>query len=261
VTRPREPALELPRLVLFDMDDTVFDHSLTCRAAIGRLRREHPFLRRRSLTELWSDYLRLLNETHPRVALGRRSPDEARTERWQRIARSCGTTLSKGESVELSRQYRDRYRSLRRPIDGAPELLARLHRRARIGVVSNNELAEQEEKIRFLGIGACVDVLVVSAELGIAKPDPRIFRTALERAGVAAGDTAMIGDSWESDVLGARGAGIRPVWFNRFRLPRPDGSPVAELEALRPFREVETLLRHPERDRGRRPASGAARAL
>ncbi len=242
MTRARELARDLPRLVLFDMDDTIFDHSMTCRAAIARLRREHPYLRRRSLTELWGDYLGLQNTTHPDGVIGRRSPDGARTERWERLARSCGASLSVEESAALSRTYRDRYQALRRPIDGAPQLLARLHRRTRIGIVSNNELAEQEEKIRFLGIGACVDVLVVSAELGIAKPDPRIFRAALDRAGVGADDAVMIGDSWENDVVGARGVGMRTVWFNRFRLPRPDALPVAELGSFRPLRNVESIL-------------------
>jgi len=252
---------DLPGVILFDMDDTIFDHSLTCRAAIARLRREHGFLRRRPLAELWNEYQRLLGLTHPDVALGRRAPDDARAERWQKVALRCGTTLTLTEARHLSQEYRGFYQSLRRPIAGAPRLLERLHRRTRIGVVSNNEVAEQEEKIRYLGIGRWIDLLVVSGEVGVTKPDPVIFRTALERADVEPADAVMVGDSWENDVLGALGAGIRPVWFNRFRLPRPDPTPVAELESLRSFPAVERALRSPTTGRVRPGPPRSARAL
>ncbi len=231
-----------PRLLLFDLDDTIFDHVATCRAALSRLRAERTFLRRRSLGDLWDEYHRLVDLTHSEVALGRRSAEDARTERWERMGRFCGTTLTPGEASSAARRYRTYYQSLRRPVAGAPELLARLHRSATIGIISNNEGVEQEEKIRHLGIGPSVDILVVSGNEGVAKPDPRIFRIAFERAGARPAESVMIGDSWENDVLGATRAGVRPIWFNRFRLPRPDSTPAEELTALRPFCSVERVL-------------------
>ena len=82
-------------------------------------------------------------------------------------------------------------------------------------VVSNNLLEEQQEKLRACGMDRFVDVLVVSEEVGVAKPERRIFEVALERAQVRADEAVMIGDSWANDVEGARAAGIRAVWFTR----------------------------------------------
>jgi FMN phosphatase YigB (HAD superfamily) len=82
-------------------------------------------------------------------------------------------------------------------------------------IVSNNLLEEQQEKLRQCGLEQYVDLLVVSSEAGVSKPDPRIFEIALARAGVGAGDAVMVGDSWENDIKGARAAGVRAVWFNR----------------------------------------------
>jgi HAD superfamily hydrolase (TIGR01549 family) len=239
--RPRDRTV-FPALVLFDMDDTVFDHSLTCRAALARLRRLHPFLRKVSLDEQWGSYGSLLWTTHGPVMVGRMSADDARRERFRRLAARAGRTIGDAEAERLSQAYRGFYQRLRRPVRGAPAAVRRWHRRARIGIVTNNTVEEQEEKIRFLGLEGEVDLLVASAAIGVAKPDPRIFRVALERAGFGASETVMVGDSWSSDVVGARGVGIRPVWFNRFREPRPDRGAVAEFRSFEPARQLDALL-------------------
>ena len=240
--RVARTGLPRSRAVLLDMDDTIFDHSLTCRAAISALRRTEPYLRRRPLEALWREYLELLDAVGPRIGAGSLSVAEARTERWRRIAASCGRELLEPEAVELSRRYRDQYQRRRRAVPGARQLLEHLHGHARVVVVTNNEVAEQEEKVRFLGIGPLLDGLVVSEAVGVGKPDPRIFEVALSAANVPASATTMLGDSWTSDVLGARAVGIRAVWFNRFGRPLPDGGGVVELRSLRPVTPVVDLL-------------------
>ncbi len=224
------------------MDDTVFDHSLSCRAALVATRREFPFLRRTPLDEQWRSYLTLLGATHGPVMLGRRNALDARRERLIRLAAAAGRSLSADEGEQLSQTYRGHYQRLRRPVPGAPETLRRLRRRARIGIVTNNTLAEQTEKLGFLGLADVVDPLVTSEEIGFAKPDPRIFAAALRRGGARPAETVMVGDSWSGDVEGARSAGIRPIWFNRFRIPRPGAPAAPEFASFRSGRVLETLL-------------------
>ena len=249
----RNPAATV-EAVLLDMDDTVFDHSLTCRAAIASLRAGRAFLRRRPLDELWQEYLRLLDSVAPYAGPAGLSPSEARRERWRRLARSCGAELTPTEVAELSDTYRARYQRLRRAVPGALQLLQRLHGQVKVAIVTNNEVAEQQEKVRFLGVRDWIDALVVSEGVGVAKPDRRIFEAALDTLGVPAAHATMLGDSWTSDVMGAQGAGVRPVWFNRFGLPRPDGRSVDELRSLRPLGPAQALLlRRPARPPGAPP--------
>jgi putative hydrolase of the HAD superfamily len=88
-----------------------------------------------------------------------------------------------------------------------------------------------------------VDVLVVSEEAGISKPDPGIFQIALDRLEVRAGETVMVGDSWANDIAGARRAGIRAVWFNPRRLAKPEAdTAVHEIAALTPVEPVIAVL-------------------
>jgi 2-haloalkanoic acid dehalogenase type II len=81
--------------------------------------------------------------------------------------------------------------------------------------------------------GLAADVVVDSATAGIAKPDPAIFRHALDRLGVAAAEALHVGDSDETDGAGARAAGIDVVIVDRGSAPRPGTiASLRELEGL-----------------------------
>lgn len=232
----------LPKAVLFDMDDTIFDHSLTCRSALARLRSRDARLRTCSLDSEWHEYLRLLDAVQPDVLAGRVTIHDARVDRFRQLVRFCGSEVSSLDAAELSREYRAYYRGLRRAVPGAVRLLERLRDRAVVGVVTNNAVAEQEEKLDYLGLRGLIDFMVVSEGVGVAKPDPGIFLIALKKAHARPEETVMIGDSWRSDVAGARNTGIRPVWFNRFHLRPPDPWPVPELESFRSAPHAESVL-------------------
>jgi HAD superfamily hydrolase (TIGR01509 family) len=92
----------------------------------------------------------------------------------------------------------------------------------RIGVVSNIAF-DIRPAFAALGVDGCVDEFVLSFEVGAVKPDPKIFTTALERLGVAAADTVMIGDSEEADG-GARAVGCGFILVDPLpTAERPDG--------------------------------------
>lgn len=109
----------------------------------------------------------------------------------------------------------------------------------KIGIVSNWDT--RLKKISDgLGLTKLVDFLVISAEAGVRKPDPEIFRLALRHAGVKPDDALHVGDLLEEDVEGARRAGIRPVLIDRKKRITGGGPPqdvpvvasLAELRAL-----------------------------
>ncbi|MCI4364841.1 MAG: HAD family hydrolase [Thermoplasmata archaeon] len=239
----------VPRLVLFDLDDTLFDHSLTSRAALNEVREGESRLQTRELDELWREYLRLLNEDSTGMPSTPELYQVRRAERFRRLGVMCGWSMDVAEANELSASARRNYQRLRRPVPGAPEFVRRVAARTKVGIVTNNELREQEEKLDFLGLTESVEVLVVSADVKVAKPDPRIFKVALDRASVPREEAVMIGDSWMNDVLGARAAGIRPVWFNRFGLRPPTRHRVVELGAFRPLSHADAIVNGSHRPR------------
>jgi HAD superfamily hydrolase (TIGR01549 family) len=96
-------------------------------------------------------------------------------------------------------------------IDGVRPSLRRLRAAGlRLAAVSNSNGTLQRLFDR-LGFTASFEVILDSQVLGIEKPDPRIFRLALEKLGADASAALHVGDLYHVDVVGARGAGVRPV--------------------------------------------------
>jgi HAD superfamily hydrolase (TIGR01509 family) len=229
------------RGVLFDLDDTLFDHRTSARAALAEVHRRHAA--GVDFPAFEDHHSRHLEELHADVLAGRLSIDDARRERFRRVFAAVGVTVDEAAVDRIATAYRGGYIGARRVVDGAAALLEAVRTRARVAIVSNNLLDEQREKLHFCGLASLVDELIVSEEVGVAKPDPGIFRVALARLGVDAGDAVMFGDSWAADIVGAARAGIRAVWFNPMRKPRPpDLAGVAEVFSLAPPADVLTVL-------------------
>lgn len=208
--------------MLLDLDDTLFDHQHCAREALLGVRGLHDGLAGIEARMLESAHSRILEELHLEVLAGRVSLDAARVERFRRLYLSAGIEADADLATRTAVAYRDRYIQARKPIEGAAAFLAAIRARAAVVIVSNNLLHEQREKLRGCGLDRYVDVLVVSEEVGVSKPAPRIFEVALDRAGVSAGEAVMVGDSWANDVEGARAAGIRAIWFDRDGRSAPD---------------------------------------
>ena len=85
----------------------------------------------------------------------------------------------------------------------------------------------------------------MSEEVGVAKPDARVFEAALSRLGGTPDEAVMIGDSWSSDIVGATGLGIRAIWLNRYDRPCPDSSLATEIRSLEPVDDIADLILNP----------------
>ena len=93
--------------------------------------------------------------------------------------------------------------------------------------------ASSAKKLEASGLGRHFDAVVVSAELGVGKPEPEIFAAALDRLGVAPDEAAMVGDTIDRDVVGASAAGLAAIWLNRAGRPAPRGAtPPVEIRGL-----------------------------
>jgi putative hydrolase of the HAD superfamily len=101
----------------------------------------------------------------------------------------------------------------------ADETLRLLRTRFTLGIITNGPADIQRAKIERLELSQRVDHVFISGELGIAKPDPKIFQRALELAEVEAHESLFVGDSPETDIAGAKEAGVWAAWINCKGLP------------------------------------------
>lgn len=94
----------------------------------------------------------------------------------------------------------------------------------RFGIVTNGELDYQLRKIDAVGIRDRFDAVVASGDLGITKPDVRIFQAACSQLGVTPEQAVYVGDRLGTDAIGAARAGLTGVWIDRY------GAEVSEAE-------------------------------
>lgn len=80
------------------------------------------------------------------------------------------------------------------------------------GVITNGGVDRQRRKLDALGLLSTFDVVLVSEAEGVRKPSPEIFRRALQRCKVEAAESVFVGDDPETDIEGARNAGLLPIW-------------------------------------------------
>ena len=226
---PFEPS---PRAVLFDLDDTLCDYAAARRERLrlaftltpgGELRERDGIDLDAMIAESietqphGSDHFPALFAQYGIADVKRAQAAAA----WYRRNRFHG--------LAFFPEARDVLRAVRGVLVRMPRAGARP-----LGIITNGPADVQRAKIELLGVEDLVDFAVVSGEFGVAKPDPAIFREALDRAGVAADEAIYIGDSVEHDMVGARAAGVRSVWLNRYGRVWPESG-------WRPCREIRSL--------------------
>lgn len=107
-----------------------------------------------------------------------------------------------------------------------------------LGIVTNGAADIQRAKIASAGLVSRVDAVCISGEVGIRKPDARIFTAAAKRCDLKLEDGGwMVGDNWETDVVGGRTAGLRTVWVTAGQQgpavePAPDAIAPSTIEAI-----------------------------
>ena len=230
------------KAVLFDLDDTLLDHQHCNRIGLAAVQQKYQCWREKPLEELERENLRLLNDLHDKFLRGIYSLDQARVERFSKLFALCDQEVTHAVATTASTYFRQAYLAARRPVCGVIPLLNRLRPDVKIAVVTNNLVAEQQDKLRACSLERLIDVLVVSEEAGFVKPDPAIFEVALNRLQCRAEEAVMVGDLWDVDILGAYRAGIRAIWFNRYGATCPDPTIATEINSFEPLEMVLDLV-------------------
>jgi putative hydrolase of the HAD superfamily/5'-nucleotidase len=127
------------------------------------------------------------------------------------------------------------------PTEGAVSLLNALHTKTKLGIITNGFIELQQVRLERTQLKHYFDIVVISEEVGVAKPHPEIFTHALDLMGNPdRKKVLMIGDNPHSDIIGAMNAGMDTCWLNVDNKPVPEGIlPTYEVSSLT---QLETLL-------------------
>jgi putative hydrolase of the HAD superfamily len=231
----------LPPVLLFDLDDTIVRFTsgqpnfwqLALESHLPHLAEHHPRLR--ALIEVtnheyWSE--------PERAFRGRQDMYAAR----RYVARAV--LEAEGLSPELCQLFADevtdRKEAFVHPFEGAVETLQLLRERGhRLALLTNGSALFQRRKLQRFSLEPFFELILIEGELGYGKPDPRVFRAALDFFAAPPQSAWMIGDNLEADIAGAQQLGIDGVWHD------PDGRGLPERPPAVPrriIRQVSDLL-------------------
>lgn len=200
-SHPHDPA-SYPRAVLFDLLTALLDSWTVWNAAAGSEEKGRAWR---------AEYLRLT------YGCGAYVPYEQLV---KQAARHTGMADSAPDALEAQ------WHTL--PVwDGARALLLALQPHCKLAVVTN--CSKRLGHLAAARLDIDWDVVVTSEEAGFYKPDPRPYRLALDKLGVAAADAAFVAGSGY-DMFGTSAVGLRTYWHNRVGLSLPQGAPSPELQ-------------------------------
>lgn len=218
--------MSAPRVILFDLDDTLFRHSESVAAGVlaHRLSHHGPLAEADEALEFarWQE----LEEHHyHRYLSGEVGFLDQRRARARDFVAPYGLDLALDDAADawFNAYIAEYRRSWKLHDDALPtldELAARIPG-VRFGIITNAVMAFQVEKLDAIGLSARVDHVVASGEFGAAKPDASIFRHACELFEVPPSEAVYVGDRLETDAIGASSAGLTGVWLCRGREPVP----------------------------------------
>ena len=214
--------------VLFDLDNTLIDRNGAFRRFCVDLYRSNDAIRRVSTEDEAAD---LMVELDQDGMCDRRRLFEQVISKWP------GSFEDEEEAVEL---YTRQYPTMISLAPRTRRLLEDLRSRGfPCGVVTNGGSEMQWTKVNSSGLVALVDAVVVSGDLEVRKPDPRIFELALGKIGARAENTLFVGDNPVADILGASGVGMTSAWIRLGReWPFADRPPDYALNHVSEAREI-----------------------
>lgn len=194
----------MPKAILFDLGDTVLKES--------SYNVVHGF---KKISKYFSPNLTFesLNEATETFQVG---TCEFKLLQWISENLSSDHASTKAEAVELE-LWKETVSLV--PIHDIQSVLDfLLSQNIRIAAVSNAIFSSScmTYELAKHGLGGYFEFVLSSADLGIRKPDPRIFESALESLELKPQEVWFIGDKWDADVIGAHAVQMTPVWFKEY---------------------------------------------
>ena len=200
--------------ILLDADDTLFDFQAGNRKAVAELMDELGL----SSPTVFDEYQAINHACWQALERGEMTQATLHVERFRRFL----ATKNRDDDPE---RVADRFAELLGrqaiPFPHAEEVVKALSERMPVTLLTNGITVIQRARLARTPIRQWLDDVVISQDVGAAKPDPRIFEIALK--GLDPKDALMIGDGIRSDVEGANRAGVDICWYNPRGAALPEG--------------------------------------
>lgn len=209
--------------LVFDVDDTLYEQIVPFENAF------------RSLFDIDIDMEKfyLLSRYYSDVKFeasrnGEMTMDEYHIYRIQEAAKDLGVYLTDEQALNMQKEYKKNQQKLKMSDTTISILELAKKNNVKLGVITNGPSKHQWAKVDALGVEKWIprENIIVSGDLGINKPDKRIFEVMQEKLQLGVESLYYIGDSLENDIVGANNAGWKSIWINRYNKEYPLGTEI-----------------------------------
>ncbi len=201
--------------IFFDLDHTLWDFETNSKLALQQIFDENELSNKgiTSFEKFHEKYVPINDRYWARYHNGIVNKAQVRHGRFYDTLLQFGV-----KDTELAEKMAESYVTLSPRMTAlfpnAVEVLNYLQQKYKLHLITNGFAEVQWIKLEHSGLRAFFEHIIISEEVGTQKPDKEIFEIAMQRAGTTADACIMIGDNYNTDIQGAKSAGIDQVFFN-----------------------------------------------
>ncbi len=222
-------------IIIFDADDTLFDFRKSERDAF-----------KNTMVEFNIEYdenyhLKIYSDINTAIWKefedGLITQKELKVERFKRLSDKLNIDF---DEVEFAKSYMKHLSFASFLYDNSMDLIESLHKNYRLSIITNGLTEVQDNRIRKSAIAKYFENIVISEEVKVSKPDPKIFELTLNNMKYTdKSKILMVGDSLTSDIQGGINFGIDTCWFNPDKITNKTGmKPSYEISNLMELRDI-----------------------
>ncbi|MHC3662957.1 HAD family hydrolase [Streptococcus suis] len=207
------------KALIFDVDDTLYDQIQPFERALKR----HIEVAREQIEPLYLSFRRYADEVFEETATGKMSLKDSHIYRMKHALADFGYQVSDATALAIQIDY-DYFQGQIELSPVFPEIFSWCQAQGiAMGIITNGPYRHQLRKIRTMGLVNWFELehVLISGQVGITKPNPAIFQLMEERLGMSGEDICYLGDSFENDVVGAKAANWKAIWFNHRKRVEP----------------------------------------
>ncbi|MFM0816904.1 HAD family hydrolase [Streptococcus suis] len=207
------------KALIFDVDDTLYDQIQPFERALER----HIEVAREQIEPLYLSFRRYADEVFEATAIGKMSLKDSHIYRMKHALADFGYQVSDATALAIQIDY-DYFQGQIELSPVFPEIFSWCQAQGIVmGIITNGPYRHQLRKIRTMGLVNWFELehVLISGQVGITKPNPAIFQLMEERLGMSGEDICYLGDSFENDVVGAKAANWKAIWFNHRKRVEP----------------------------------------
>ncbi|HEM4137138.1 TPA: HAD family hydrolase [Streptococcus suis] len=207
------------KALIFDVDDTLYDQIQPFERALER----HIEVAREQIEPLYLSFRRYADEVFEATAIGKLSLKDSHIYRMKHALADFGYQVSDATALAIQIDY-DYFQGQIELSPVFPEIFSWCQAQGiAMGIITNGPYRHQLRKIRTMGLVNWFELehVLISGQVGITKPNPAIFQLMGERLGMSGEDICYLGDSFENDVVGAKAANWKAIWFNHRKRVEP----------------------------------------